>query len=201
MSRPAGHTTGRDAARHDGVGGLELTDISIRRLDQSSWADFEDRIMRIEDESYEPARRDHREFFARIVGQPRAVTLVALRDDAVLGFCFGAPLESFPEVDGTWSDPEWSRGTTLYCADVTVSGAYRGRGIGFLLKRSLLEEARQLGYRYVAGRNRVGMAAAMWRLNRRLGAYQVQWLERSYRDRLQPSDCIYYHIDLQHAEE
>jgi len=168
----------------------------LKELDNSNWEKYKEQIMQIEKDTYEPARQDSCEFFSKIIHEPKSVSLIALHGDEVVGFCFGAPLESFPQVQGTQTDPEWNNSTIFYSADVTVAAKYREKGIALQLKQQQLKRARALGYRYVAGRNRVGLADTMWRLNAKFGAYQIQFLKNSYRDDLKPNDCIYYHINL-----
>jgi len=170
--------------------------IRFKHLSTSSWPEFADRIMEIEEASYEPARRDSREFLEAIVRAPRSIALLCFAGESVVGFCFAAPLELFPDVEGTKMDPEWNKGSTLYSADVTVSPEYRNRGIGYELKKEQIRVARDLGYRFIAGRNRVGMASPMRVINAKLGAYQIKYLVNSYPDNLPYRDCIYYHIDL-----
>lgn len=53
-----------------------------------------------------------------------------------------------------------------------------------------------MGYYFVAGRNRIKLAAAMMALNARFGAYPIQFFKNSYKDDIQPNICLYYHIDL-----
>lgn len=170
--------------------------IELQELGAQTWARYAQAIMDIEGASYEPSRRDSREFLRAIVKDARGVSLVALADTEVAGFCFGGPLEAFADVHGAQTDPNWGEANTLYSADVTVAAPYRGHGIARQLKAAQIECARTLGYRYLAGRNRVGLAERMWRINRAFGAYQVQFLRNSYNDGLEPRDCIYYHIDL-----
>lgn len=170
--------------------------IHIQPLDRWSWERHADAIMRIEADSYEPTRRDSREFFSDIVARPRSVCATAAAGGEIAGFCFGAALESFPEVRGTQTDPEWGKGTTVYSADLTVAARFRGQGIARRLKSAQLDLARHLGYQYFAGRNRVGLAEQMWRINCEFNAYQVQYLKDDYDDEFEPRDCIYYHIDL-----
>lgn len=170
--------------------------ITIQGLDAQTWEQHAAAIMRVEKASYEPARQDSLEFLAKVVKHPRGVSMVALADDVVAGFCFGGPLEVFPEAPGAQTDPNWGQGNTLYSADVTVAAPYRGQGIGRQLKAAQIARARALGYRFIAGRNRVQLAERMWQLNQAFGAYQVQYLKNSYDDGREPRDCIYYHIDL-----
>jgi predicted GNAT superfamily acetyltransferase len=170
--------------------------IRFKHLSTSTWPEFADRVMEIEEACYEPARRDSREFLEAIVHAPRSIVLLCIARETVLGFCFGAPLELFSDVEGTKTDPEWNKGSTLYSADVTVSLEYRNRGIGYELKKEQIRVARELGYRFIAGRNRVGLASSMISINVRLGAYQIKYLVNSYPDDLPHRDCIYYHINL-----
>ncbi len=177
----------------EGQGGARA---AIELLDRIKWEKYAREIMRIEEESYEPARRDSRQFFARTIRAPRGVSLVSLRGEQVVGFAFAGPLELFPEVQGAQTDPEWGKFSTLYSADVTVAAPYRGQGIGFQLKKRQTEQARALGYRFVAGRNRVALASAMMRITAAFGAYQVQYFDNGYGSGVEPGGSVYYHIDL-----
>ncbi len=78
----------------------------------------------------------------------------------------------------------------------SVAARIRGLAIGRRLKGEQLTMARALGYGFCPGRNRAGLAAAMWHINRALGAYGVRYLRDGYDDELEPRDCIYSHIDL-----
>lgn len=168
----------------------------LYRLDRNSWARFRDAVAVIENAVYEPARRDSIEVLEAIVLHPRGVSVVAHELGAVAGFCLGAPLEHFPHVNGVTDDPNWGDGNTLYSADITVVERYRGKGIARRLKAYQLDAARGAGYRFVAGRNRVGYADTMWAINRALGAVEIVYLENDYPDDRTPNDCRYYHIDL-----
>ncbi len=79
---------------------------------------------------------------------------------------------------------------------VTVAERSRGLAIGRRCKGEQPTMARALGYGFCAGRNRVGLAAAMWHINRAFEAYEVQHLRDSCDDELEPRVCIYHHIDL-----
>ena len=135
-------------------------EITVERLEPSNWAKYCGQIRRIEEASYEESRRDLLEYLRGIVQKPCSECFVALQGKKVVGFCFGASLETFPNVEGTRTDPEWNKKTTFYSADVTVDSSYRRKGIAAKLKQSQLDRARSRGYRFVAGRNRLGVAAA-----------------------------------------
>lgn len=152
--------------------------------------------MRVEEATYEAGRRDSRAYFSAMIERPRSVCVVAFADSELAGFCFGAALEDFLEVHGVRADANWGQCNTLYSADLTVAPGCRGQRTGLRLKEAQIQHARSYGYRYIAGRNRVGLADPMWRLNQKVGAYRVQLLENSYMDGPEPRDAIYYRIDL-----
>ena len=170
--------------------------LDIYILNGSGWRRHADAIMRVEEGTYEQGRRDSRDYFSAMIERPRSVCLVAITNSEIAGFCFGASLEDFPEVRGIRADANWGQGNTLYSADLTVAPDYRGKGIGLRLKEEQIRHARSYGYRYITGRNRVGLADPMWRLNQKVGAYHVQLLRDSYIDGPDPRDAIYYRIDL-----
>lgn len=78
----------------------------------------------------------------------------------------------------------------------TVAARCRGLAIGRRLKGEQLTMARALGYGFCPGRNRVGLAAATWHINRAFGACGARYLRDGYDDELEPRHCIDYHIDL-----
>ncbi len=187
---------GPECSTKHGVFEGSALNITIKRLDSLNWAEYSDQIWRIEEASYEPARKDSLETLYSIMRQHSSECFIALNGDKVVGFCFGAGLEAFPYVEGVRTDPEWSKNSTFYSADITVDPEHRRNGVALSLKRSQIERARSKGYRYVAGRNRVGLAAGMMKLSELFGAYEVQFFKGSYRDDLEPTDLSYYHIDL-----
>ena len=170
--------------------------IQLQRLNGGNWPRYRAAIETLEGAAYEPARRDSIEHLERVVLHPRGVSVLALADQAIAGFCLGAPLESFPTVSGVRSDPHFGAGDTVYSADTAVAAPFRGRGIARQIKAMQLTIAREEGYAFLAGRNRVGLADAMWKINRAFGAYQVQYLQNDYPDDIKPNACIYYHIRL-----
>ncbi|MDH3379268.1 MAG: hypothetical protein OEQ39_20270 [Gammaproteobacteria bacterium] len=179
--------------RHTLRSGQEMM---IVLLDAERWEEHASAIMAIEAESYEPGRRDSFTFLDRVVQMPRNASLLAIVDRSIAGFCFGGPLEEFAETGGVRSDPHWGRNDALYAADLTVAAPYRGQGVAQALKRAQIERTVALGFRVYAGRNRVGLADAMWHINRAAGAREVQRITDAYSDDLGPRSAIYYHIDL-----
>ena len=77
-----------------------------------------------------------------------------------------------------------------------VTRQFQGQGIGRRLKRTQIEKARTLGYRIVSGRNRVGMADTMWKLNQSFRANIIEVMNDVYKDGLTPDQSIYYHIQV-----
>ena len=165
-------------------------------LDTARWAEHAPAIMAIEAESYEAARRDSFAYLDRIIQMPRNASLLAIVDRSIAGFCFGGPLEQFAQTGGVRSDPRWGQNDALYAADTTVATPYRGLGVAQALKHAQIARTAALGYRIYAGRNRVGLADAMWHINRAAGAREIRRITDAYVDELGPRSAIYYHIDL-----
>jgi len=165
-------------------------------LDDGNWAQWREAILELEAKAYEASRQDRPETLERIILDPRGVSLAAFDGGRLAGFCLGAPLERFAHVRGPAEDPGRGDSTVLYSADTCVGPAYRGKGVGRELKTRQLALARSAGYQLIAGRNRAGLANAMWQLNRSLGARAVHLIEKDYEDGIEPDICIYYHIKL-----
>ncbi len=163
-------------------------------------------ITALEEEVYEPARRDPHEKLA-MAFEEGGVAIVAEEPDGeggrrLVGYALGAPLERFAEVGGPDRDPFLGRGNTLYAMALTVAPSHQGRGLGRRLKEAMLRAAEACRcadgarrYRHCSGRNRVGAAEAMWRLNRSLGAYEVTRVRGAYEDD-EASEARYYRMPL-----
>ncbi|MCA9659399.1 MAG: aminotransferase class III-fold pyridoxal phosphate-dependent enzyme, partial [Myxococcales bacterium] len=161
----------------------------VREVEAEDWP----AILEIENASYEAARRDSLEFLS---GAAEAgVGLVAVDQDTgdILGFCFGGPVEHFSGVSGPDQDDRFGLRDTFYSADVTVSPKARDRGVGRALKRAQIRWAREQGFRFVTGRNRVGMTHSMAALNQSFGAFHVVRLVRQYEGN---AEADYYRIPL-----
>lgn len=171
------------------------------QLDEANWPLYAERILAVEHASYEPSRRGDRKFFDAIVRHPGGASFMFLREEEVAGFCFGAALEAFESTQGARTDPQWGKGTTFYSADLTVASSHRHRGLGHALKAIQIRSARELGYRYVVGRNRVGLGDAVLRINVGFGARRIQFFDKGYADDLEPAGAVYYQIDLEQVQD
>ena len=121
---------------------------------------------------------------------------MAMLSTSVSGFCIAGPLEEFATVRGPDDDTTLESGLTLYAADTCVTRQFQGQGIGRQLKKAQIKKARALGYRKISGRNRVGMADTMWKLNQSFGANIIEVMDDVYKDGLTPDQSIYYHITV-----
>ncbi len=169
-------------------------DVALREVREADWPE----IMKIERATYEPERCDSEAYLRRCEQGGVGIVAIDTRSGTtekgpIIGFCVGAPVERFEDVGGPDRDPRLHRGDTFYSADVTVAPGHRGRGVGRLLKLAQIEWAKVQGFRYVAGRNRVGMTMGMMRLNQSLGGYEVEHLLKQYGGK---GEAIYYHIPL-----
>jgi len=170
--------------------------MQYERLNTANWDHWRPQMLRLEARTYEPSRQDTPETLGKIVCNEKGVSLAAIDNKQLAGFCLGAPLEAFAHVRGPAEDPLRGSATVLYAADTLVDDDYRGQGIGRELKTRQIDAAWSEGFQQVSGRNRAGLADAMWQLNRSLGARAVHIIEKDYQDGIEPDLCIYYRIAL-----
>jgi len=159
-----------------------------------------DAVVDLETRVYEPARRDPREKLGLAFTDPAGVAIVAeVEIDGawkVIGTALGAPLERIHGVPGIESDPMRGRGNTIYALSTTLDPEWRGYGLGFRMKRALVEASGTIKrsdgtprYRWFSGRMRVGATAAMRHINGRLGATEVIRLQNQYEGN---AEAVYY---------
>lgn len=148
-------------------------------------------ILALETQTYEPARRDPEPRLRAGLEDADGVAIVAERvvdgRKELVGYAIGVALERVPEIQGPDRDPARGRNDTMYSVALTVSGSVRGSGLGRRLKHAQLRAAiakknadGSPRYRYCAGRNRLGAADAMVRLNEALGAHTLFSMEKAY---------------------
>ncbi|MCS6858126.1 MAG: aldehyde dehydrogenase family protein [Sandaracinaceae bacterium] len=152
-------------------------------------------ILALEARVYEPARRDPPERLALGFDDPDGIVVVALdakTQERLLGYAIACPLERVKDMEGPDRDPHLGREDSAYTVALTVAPeaqglAIDGLGLGSRLKEALLREARALTkadgsprYLWMVGRNRIGAADAMIRINDRFGAFTVSVLEGQY---------------------
>ncbi|PRP99367.1 putative L-lysine-epsilon aminotransferase [Enhygromyxa salina] len=163
--------------------------LDIREITEEDWAE----IMALEQRAYEPARADSEEFLRATAEAGLGLVARDGASDELLGFVFAAGLEHYAELSGPDQDPNLGTGNTLYAADLTVSEGARGRGVGRALKSRQIQWAREHGYTFVSGRNRIGLTTQMAALNRSFGAYTAKVLENQYGG---DATAEYYRIPL-----
>ncbi len=139
------------------------------------------RVLELEAQVYEPERRETAEGLRGFTGLEGFVGhLVWDSSDQLAGFSMGAALEGFPSVEGCPDDATWGQRVSLYSLEMLVCEKHRGQGIGRVLKSAQVDAARQAGFEFICGRNRVGGTAEMGPLNRSFGAYTVRRLVGQY---------------------
>jgi RHH-type proline utilization regulon transcriptional repressor/proline dehydrogenase/delta 1-pyrroline-5-carboxylate dehydrogenase len=185
-------------------------DIVIRVAHDDEADDVIARVMALEDEIFEPARREP-ESRLRDSFEDGGIALIAeaagpagpdgAPTKVLAGFAFGVALERVAEIHGPAEDPNLGAENTFYSTAVAVAPGFQGRGLGARLKAAQIEAARdlerpdgKLRYHFSTGRNRVGAAETMTHLVRRVGGHVVQ----TYIDQYGEKDgaAIYYRIPL-----
>lgn len=180
-----------EALRWHPEGGPKRRDanVSVRLVEEDDWV----RIMEIEYATYEPARVDSEETLRAAASEGLGLVAYDTQSGEVLGFSFAGPIELRTDASGPDRDSHQGKHDSIYSADVTVAASAQGRGVGRALKEGQLAWAREQGFSFVTGRNRVGATQAMERLNRSLGAYVVVRMENQYEGDAQAD---YYRIPL-----
>ena len=115
----------------------------LERLNSYNWRKFEESVYMIEEASYQVERRHSEVMIKKAVLNPAGVSLVALIDGMVAGFCIGAPISEFSHLSGPSAEMMHSYGEILYAADLCVADQYRGCGIARQLKIAQIEHAKQ----------------------------------------------------------
>lgn len=149
-------------------------------VDAETFEVWADAIEAIQAEVYEPARRDALALLKLVTASKGGQCIIAVDPQGLVGYTFAAPVELWPSKAGPRDDVHRGEGNTLYSADLTVAPRGRRRGIGWRLRAAMIRAALAVRrpdgrprYAYITGRNRIGAADAMWRLNQRFGAYEV----------------------------
>ena len=165
--------------------------VRYRQVDPGESESMLAAVLALETRVYEPARRDSAEKLGLAFRDPDGVAIVAELQEGdqwtLVGCALGAPLEHASKVAGPDRDPMRRLNNTMYVIAVTTDPAHRGYGIGRHLKEEMLRAAATRTdkhgasrYLFCSGRQRVGAAEVMMRINQSLGASQVFLLDNQY---------------------
>lgn len=174
---------------------LSVPNYTIIKLDLGTFDRYRPQIAKLEEEAYEPGRRDTMDYLRGFVALENGLALLMLdADDKVMGYAIGGPLEH-SHVDGPKQDPLREKGNAFYSTNVLVSPKYRGMGMGLALKKAQIDHVRAMGrFEYLCGRNRIGFTSEMGAINRLLGAYTVKVYDNQYGD--ENGSALYYRVPL-----
>ena len=175
--------------------------IRIRRVSLAEFDSMADQVRALEENSYEPARRDEFETLRGIAIHPEGIAIFAEDPEGLVGMSFASPLEEWPHIQGPDEDALFNQKNTLYGADTSVDIRGRGHGVGQRLRAELIKIALKARrpdgksrYSFISGRNRVGGANAMWAINQRWGAYLVKMYGHQYGE--DEGQSRYYRLPL-----
>jgi 4-aminobutyrate aminotransferase-like enzyme len=174
-------------------------------LQAKEWDEYANKIVEIENATYEDGRRDSEEELRRMVQGDGGVGVMLVRytdiGERVLGYAFGGPVEQY-KSDGPKTDVMNGRGNTFYSSNITVASSARSAGLGRRLKSAQVVRVSELKnkddtprYEFMTGRNRLGFTREMAAINRLFGAYVVEHFRgNQYGDR--SGQALYYRIPL-----
>lgn len=171
-------------------------DLTIVLLNAENYSQFRDRILRMQDDVYEPARRSPPEEFDSLFnGTVQTPAILVLAEEKIIAMAFCGPLSTFRQERGVPEDPYVDDEDVFYMLDLTVAETFRG-GTGTAMKNAIALLAADMGVSAVHGRNRDRHARGMWAINLGLGGYETQHLFDDYPDNDQYRDCLYYRMLL-----
>lgn len=182
----------------------EITDVKIIELNYESFVSYVAEIEKIEKNTYEAGRKDSMETLHNWLKHKDSLGLLLLcklnGQEIVGGYAIGGPLEH-SHVDGPLDDPNRNKNNSFYSANITLCQSVRGHGLGTKLKHAQLAKLSKMKnadnnprYYFLTGRNRLGFATAMTKINQHLGAYTVKIYQHQYKD--EDAEAIYYRIPL-----
>lgn len=186
---------------------IGIENFALLSLTDANFSQYAADINRIEENAYEPGRRDTADYLHSWLKGPDAIGIAALGvidgKQTLLGYAIGGPLE-FSTVDGAKHDKNRNKANTFYSTNITIDDRVRGLGIGSLLKAeqirivsSLRKKDHTPRYQFIAGRNRVGATPAMTQINDNVGAYVVSVYDNQYNE--VGAKATYYRLPIQKA--
>lgn len=168
-------------------------------LDQKSYQQYREHILRMQREVYEPARQSPPEEFDMLFSSEKPLGILVLDGETIVAMSFAGRLELFRQERGVTGDPFFGDSHTYYSMDLTVASEFRG-GLGRIMKQAMVLLAIENGVTALHGRNRDRLARGMWAINLSLGSYELQHLPNDYPDDGPYRDCIYYRCPLEWDE-
>ena len=170
-------------------------DLRMLRISEVEYPSFRERILKMQTEIYEPARQSPPEEFDMLFRTGRAIGILILEQEAIVGMSFAGPLASFTNERGVLDDPFLAHPDVFYSMDLTVVPRFQ-KGLGKILKQAVVLQAVQDGVTAIHGRNRDRVARGMWAINLSLGSYLLKLLPDDYPDQDPYRDCFYYRCPL-----
>ena len=185
-----------------------VSDIKIETLTKDNFKNYQQEIVRIENDAFEEGRRDTADSLISWLSQDYSLGLALIckygGKKILAGYAIGGPLEH-SQAQGPNDDPNLLKHNTFYSADITVNKRFRGCGFGSRLKA---EQIRRLAnykndsgekrYHYLSGRNRIEKSHAMTKIVENLGAYGVKVYDDQYGQK--GVKALYYRLPLSKTE-
>src|SRR3989338_7436920 len=136
---------------------LDSRDITYRFVSPQEWPQIKGQVMEIERPFYEGTPlAGNEEDYTDLFTHPRAITYAAEHNGKIVGFANCVPVEEvaewYREDDGSPSDFFGEIGpNSSYFHSISVSAAYKRRGIGTELFEMALKDSKVRGYDTMSG--------------------------------------------------
>ncbi|PIP96193.1 MAG: hypothetical protein COW00_19720 [Bdellovibrio sp. CG12_big_fil_rev_8_21_14_0_65_39_13] len=161
-------------------------------IDKNNFEKFREKIVRMQQLNYEPARQTKIEKFEDAALNPSSICLALIKNDEIEAMSFASPLKINPTERGVKRDPYFNDEGVLYMLDVTVNKEGQGHGLGRQIKYATSLMAQSRGLKRIHGRNRDRLAAPMLSINLSLGGHELFYIHEDYPDNEDYRDVFYY---------
>lgn len=179
---------------------FEKNNLQLVIIDKNNFNEFRSKIVKMQQEHYEPARQTKIEKFEDAVNHSSSVCISLLKENEIEAMAFASPLKINPTERGVRRDPHFEDEKVLYMLDVTVNNKAQGHGLGKLVKYAVSLLAQSKGMKKIHGRNRDRLAAPMLNINLSLGGHELFYIAEDYLDNEAHRDVLYYTSPLKWNE-
>jgi len=155
---------------------VEETELyEVYRVEPKDWERIKDEIIKIENSAFESSVRQDEEDLRETFTYEKSICLVVIdkSNRRIVAYTMGAPLKWYIFLKKF--DKHHENYNTFYIESTAVLPGYQNKGIGKMLKRTLIEEVKKYGY------NRITTHAtneAIRRINKQFGFRDVKYFKR-----------------------
>ena len=128
-------------------------------VDGKNWPLYREGVIKLEKSHFgETELGESYEEFDEAVKDKKYILIVAVKDNEVIGYVGGEPLEYADGEPGVNDDPAFGKGTGFYIDGIEVLSNYGSKGVAYVLRTMLVRTAGKKGYKTLSSDNRQGFS-------------------------------------------